>query len=61
MEKWLYGDTSTEAHLTGIGLFSVSPFVLIDLTDEEFKNIITRRTLLQYHAKHGGVESYIRD
>jgi hypothetical protein len=52
MEKWLYGDTSAEAHLTGIGLFSVSPFLLADLADEEIKHIIKTRAILQYHARH---------
>jgi hypothetical protein len=52
MVKWLYADTSAEAHLTGIGLFSVSPFLIADLTEEEVKDVITNRTVLQYHAKH---------
>jgi hypothetical protein len=52
MEKWLYGDTSSEAHLTGIGLFCVSPFLLAELADEELKQQITSRALLQYQAKH---------
>ncbi|HKM67326.1 MAG TPA: hypothetical protein VJX70_09190 [Candidatus Acidoferrum sp.] len=52
MVKWLYGETSAEAHLTGIGLFSISPFLLADLAEEEFRDVIMKRTVLQYHAKH---------
>jgi hypothetical protein len=52
MEKWLYGDTSAEAHLTGTGLFYVSPFLLADLADDDIKNAIQSRAALQYHARH---------
>lgn len=52
MVKWLYGDTSAESHLTGIGLYSVSPFLLTDLADEELRYLIKTRTILQYHARH---------
>jgi hypothetical protein len=52
MEKWLYGDTSAEAHLSGAGLFYISPFLLADLADEQMKHAIESRAALQYHARH---------
>jgi hypothetical protein len=35
MVKWLYNDTSAEAHISGAGLFYVSPFLLADLADDQ--------------------------
>jgi hypothetical protein len=52
MVKWLYNDTSAEAHISGAGLFFVSPFLLADLTDEQTRYAIESRALLQYHARH---------
>jgi hypothetical protein len=52
MVKWLYNDTSAEAHVSGAGLFYVSPFLLADLSEEHIKHAIESRALLQYHARH---------
>jgi hypothetical protein len=52
MEKWIYGDTSAEAHLTGIGLFNVSPFLLSNLAAPETRTMIEDRAIHQYKARH---------
>jgi len=54
LHRWVYGDTSAEAHLSGTGLFAVSPFLLADLSDEQMKHAIESRAALQYHARHFG-------
>jgi hypothetical protein len=52
--KWLYGEISGEAHLTGTGLFSVSPFLLADMdfVDDEYKSLIKERVILQVEARN---------
>ena len=52
MIKWVYDDTSAEAHLTGVGLFSLAPFVLAELADPQMKQMVENRTYFQYHARH---------
>jgi len=34
LEKWLYGETSAQAHLNPAGLFSIGGFVLADFAPE---------------------------
>jgi hypothetical protein len=52
MVKWLYNDTSAEAHISGAGLFFISPFLLADLAEDQIRHAIESRALLQYHARH---------
>jgi hypothetical protein len=52
--KWLYNDTSAEAHISGAGLFFVAPFLLADLADEQTRHTIESRARLQYEARHLG-------
>jgi hypothetical protein len=50
--KWVYDDTSAEAHLAGVGLFSLAPFLLAELADAQTRQMIEKRTYFQYHARH---------
>jgi hypothetical protein len=52
MVKWMYSDTSAEAHLTGIGLFSIAGFLLAEFGPEEDRDLVENRTILQYHFRH---------
>jgi hypothetical protein len=52
MEKWLYDDISSQAHLTGTGLFNVSPFLLSSLADEQTRKLIEERAIHQYRARY---------
>jgi hypothetical protein len=52
LEKWVYSDTSAEAHLTGIGLFNISPFLLSNLATAETRTMIEERAIHQYKARH---------
>jgi hypothetical protein len=39
LEKWLYGETSAQAHLNAAGLFTVAVFLISDFApDDEQKN-----------------------
>jgi hypothetical protein len=52
LEKWLYGETSAQAHLTGTGLFSVSPFLLSDLASDDMRKLIEERAIHQYRGRY---------
>lgn len=49
---WLYGDTSAEAHLTGVGPYAIGGFLLTDLGSEEDRRLAETRAILQYHFRH---------
>ena len=52
LDKWLYGETSAQAHLNAAGLFSVGAFVLSSFAPEDMRKVIEGRTLQQYTFRH---------
>ena len=52
LEKWLYGDTSAQAHLSFGGLVMVGPFLVADIVGGQDEEGVKNRTILQYHYKH---------
>jgi hypothetical protein len=54
LERWLYGETSAQAHLNAAGLFSVAEFVLSDLLsdEDERKTISNLRHLETFKFRH---------
>jgi hypothetical protein len=52
LEKWLYGETSAQAHLNPAGLFSVGAFVLTDFASEEERKTLLEIRLHQYTFRH---------
>jgi hypothetical protein len=52
LEKWLYGETSAQAHLNAAGLFSVGAFLLADLAPEADRTVVLDRNLPQYVFRH---------
>jgi hypothetical protein len=52
LEKWLYGETSAQAHLNPAGLFSVGGFVLSDFAPENERTIIKGPRLEQFTFRH---------
>jgi hypothetical protein len=52
LEKWLYGETSAQAHLNPAGLFSVGGFVLTDFAPENERTILKGRRLEQFTFRH---------
>jgi hypothetical protein len=52
LDKWLYGETSAQAHLNAAGLSRVGLFVLSSLAPEEMREIVEGRTIYQYTSRH---------
>lgn len=52
LEKWLYGDTSAQAHMSFGGLAMVSPMLVADLIGGEREHWVRKRILVQYHFMH---------
>jgi hypothetical protein len=52
LEKWLYGDTSAQAHLSFGGLAMVGPFLVADIVGGQDEEWVKNRIILQYHYKH---------
>jgi len=50
LEKWLYADTSAQAHLSSGGLGVASPFLMADLLPDHTDELLKNRP--QYHFKH---------
>lgn len=48
LDKWLYGDTSAQAHLSFGGLFMVSPFLVAELVGGQSQEIVENRVIHQY-------------
>jgi len=48
LDKWLYGDTSAQAHLSFGGLFVVSPFLVAELVGGQSQEIVEGRMIHQY-------------
>lgn len=52
LEKWLYGETSAQAHLNAAGLLSVGLFLLSDFAPESDRQMIEERNLQRYTFRH---------
>jgi hypothetical protein len=52
LEKWLYGETSAQAHLNPAGLFSMGLFVFADFASETEPTTITARNLERFTFRH---------
>jgi hypothetical protein len=52
LDKWLYGDTSAQAHLSFAGLLRVWPFLVADKVGGEAQQIVENRTIHQYRFQH---------
>jgi hypothetical protein len=52
LEKWLYGETSAQAHLNAAGLFSVGQILLADFAPEADPKTFVDRSLEQYIFRH---------
>ena len=49
LEKWLYKDTSAQAHMSFGGMFKISLFLIADLVGEEAKALVGDRPMKVYH------------
>ena len=49
LEKWLYKDTSAQAHMTFGGLFKVALFIVADIVSEDAKKKVNDRPMKMYH------------
>ncbi len=52
LEKWLYGETSAQAHLNPAGLFAVGGFLLSDFALDDTDKKLLDRNLQQYTFRH---------
>lgn len=52
LEKWLYGETSAQAHLNAAGLFSIGAFLLSELAPEDEREAITNRNFEKFKFRH---------
>lgn len=52
LEKWLYGSTSAQAHLSFGGLVMVAPFLVADIVGGDDKDWVDNRIRHQYHFIH---------
>lgn len=52
LDKWLYGDTSAQAHMSFAGLFRVWPILGADDVGGEAKQMVENRFLPQYRFQH---------
>jgi hypothetical protein len=49
LEKWLYKDTSAQAHMSFGGMFKISLFLIADLVGEDAKKQVNDRPMKVYH------------
>jgi hypothetical protein len=52
LEKWLYGETSAQAHLNAAGLFTVAGFVISDLAPDDVRKILNERNFEKFKFRH---------
>ncbi len=52
LEKWLYGETSAQAHLNAAGLFSVAVFLISDFAPNDEQKTIAERNFGKYKFRH---------
>lgn len=52
LAKWMYGDTSAQAHLSFGGLVMVGPFLVADIVGGQDEEWVKNRIIHQYHFRH---------
>ena len=52
LEKWLYGETSAQAHLNASGLFAAGGFLISDLAPEDERRMIAEQNFETYKFRH---------
>lgn len=52
LEKWLYGETSAQAHLNPAGLFSVGGFLITEFAPENEREAMSGKNLETYKFRH---------
>lgn len=52
LEKWLYGETSAQAHLNAAGLFTVGGFLISEFAPEDERKTIAERNFEKYKFRH---------
>ena len=52
LEKWLYGETSAQAHLNAAGLFSIGAFLITELATEFDREQISNSNFEKYRFRH---------
>ncbi|MFI5089967.1 MAG: hypothetical protein ACHP7P_07910 [Terriglobales bacterium] len=52
LDKWLYGDTSAQAHLSFGGLFMVGLFLVADIVGGQGQELVKNRIIHQYRFQH---------
>lgn len=52
LNKWLYSDTSSQAHLSFSGLIRLVPMLISDLAGTEAQRFTEARTIKQFHFIH---------
>lgn len=52
LERWLYGETSAQAHLNAAGLFTVAGFVISDLAPDEQQKDMMDRNFERYRCRN---------
>jgi hypothetical protein len=52
LEKWIYGETSAQAHLNPAGLLSMGEFLVSDFGPENVASIIKERDLERFTFRH---------
>lgn len=52
LEKWLYGETSAQAHLNAAGLFSIGAFLISELALEDQREQILSRNFEKYKFRN---------
>lgn len=50
--KWLYEDTSEQAHLSSSGMVMVAPFLLAEIAGGQDQELVESRIIKQYHFIH---------
>jgi hypothetical protein len=52
LEKWLYGDTSAQAHMSFGGMIMVAPFLVAEFVGGQDEEHVKNRIIKQYHFQH---------
>jgi hypothetical protein len=52
LEKWLYGETSAQAHLNAAGLFSIGAFLITELAPEFEREEISNGSFEKFKFRH---------
>ena len=52
LERWLYGETSAQAHLSAAGLFSIGAFLISELAPEFEREAMSSRNFEKYRFRH---------